>query len=177
MSSTWSASCRVPRFYIEDWTPSDVLAWTALMLRYFDPEGIEARGQLDNARLFTDLMEKFPADYMAMFEDLRWINDPEALTYIPPESASGIYAAASAVPAMTTAGVADMGAAAGRIIAMRDAVDENLKEINAFVKWAATPGPYPETKPGPAIRLSTPAPRWDSPCRRSSWKAPSTPPT
>ena len=71
-------------FIPEFWTPEDILAWMALMMRSFDPEGApgEAQGQLENAGLYQDLQTRFPNDYDAMFEDLRWMNDPSALAYI-----------------------------------------------------------------------------------------------
>ncbi|MEZ4528089.1 MAG: penicillin acylase family protein [Desulfobacterales bacterium] len=73
-------------FSPEDWTVSDVLAWTATMLRNNDPEGHpnDKRDQIDNAALAAELMAKFGQEMgMSMFNDLRWVNDPQAQTYIP----------------------------------------------------------------------------------------------
>ncbi|MFO7558971.1 MAG: penicillin acylase family protein [Desulfobacterales bacterium] len=64
-----------------DWNNGDVLAWIAMLLRNFDPEALDT-GQMDNAALYQDLVARFGPYGPAMFQDLRWINDPEAQTYI-----------------------------------------------------------------------------------------------
>lgn len=74
-------------FVPEEWTPTDVLAWTTTMLRFFDGEAT-GRGQIDNLALLQTLMTNFPEDYLAMFQDLRWQNDPDAVTYIAKNSAT-----------------------------------------------------------------------------------------
>ncbi|WP_139786660.1 penicillin acylase family protein, partial [Desulfamplus magnetovallimortis] len=68
-------------FVPEPWTPTDILAWATNMLRFFDGEATE-RGQIDNLALFQDLATRFPEDYLAMFEDMRWRDDPDSVTYI-----------------------------------------------------------------------------------------------
>ncbi len=68
-------------FVPEDWTPTDVLAWATNMLRAFDGEAT-AQGQLENLALFQKLKMQFPNDYLSMFQDLRWQDDPDAVTYI-----------------------------------------------------------------------------------------------
>ena len=68
---------------LEDWTYKDVLAWASVMMRNFDPEA-QSQGQIDNAALYQGLVAAYGAEQgTRMFEDLRWINDPDALTYIP----------------------------------------------------------------------------------------------
>jgi len=68
---------------LEDWTYKDVLAWASLMMRNFDPEA-QTQGQIDNAALYQGLVTTYgTTDGPRMFEDLRWVNDPDALTYIP----------------------------------------------------------------------------------------------
>ena len=42
----------------EEWTVEQILAWTALMQRNFDPEALET-GQLDNAELLSRLSYRF----------------------------------------------------------------------------------------------------------------------
>ena len=69
------------KFIPEDRTPLDILAWLAAFQRDFDPEATKP-DQIDNAALYNNLMEKFPNNYQGMFDDLRFINDPEALTFI-----------------------------------------------------------------------------------------------
>ncbi len=55
-----------------------------LHLRGFDPEGqVGPTGQLDNAGLVQALGAAYPTEYGLMFQDLRWINDPDAQTMIP----------------------------------------------------------------------------------------------
>lgn len=124
-------------FVPEDWTATDVLAWTALMLRNFDPEGIESHGQLDNAQLLNELMAKYPADFMTMFGDLRWTNDPDALTYIPDDAAQAMLATAGDAAAQGPSSVTGMAEAIRQISGMRDTVEENLKKVNANVKMGS----------------------------------------
>lgn len=64
-----------------DWTVQDVLGWMVTMLRFFDGEGT-SRGQIDNYALYQELAAKFPQSFEAMFQDLRWTDDPDAVTYI-----------------------------------------------------------------------------------------------
>ena len=71
------------RLFPAPWQPTHILAWQSLMLRKFDCEAT-SRGQLDNAVLYQKLLTKFGQEGAAMFHDLRWINDPLALTYIDP---------------------------------------------------------------------------------------------
>ena len=40
-------------------------------------------GQLDNAAMVQALMGAYGGEALAMFTDLRWFNDPAALTMIP----------------------------------------------------------------------------------------------
>ena len=68
---------------LEDWTYKDVLAWASLMLRNFDPEA-QKTGQIDNVALYQGLVAAYGVTQgPRMFEDLRWLNDYDALTYIP----------------------------------------------------------------------------------------------
>ena len=72
----------------QDWEVEDVLAWLALLQRSFDPEAL-GQTQIENAALYQTLLTYHPPyDGLAMFEDLRWLNDPDALTYIPEEGAA-----------------------------------------------------------------------------------------
>ncbi|OQX22416.1 MAG: hypothetical protein BWK80_30565 [Desulfobacteraceae bacterium IS3] len=125
------------KFSPEDWTCSDLLAWTALMLRNFDSEGYEAQGQIDNAVLFAELATKFPNDFQAMFEDLRWVSDPDALTYIPKSENASRKADTespiiSKISAKTASMLPDLTSAAADMAETRSQVRENLKKINAY---------------------------------------------
>jgi len=68
------------------WTVKDVLAWSALLQRQFDPEALE-RGQIENAELANALTSQYTTTtpYGAvgelMLNDLRW-QDSNAETYI-----------------------------------------------------------------------------------------------
>jgi len=68
-------------FVPADWTVVDVLGWAVNMLRFFDGEAT-GQAQIDNFALFQELGAKFPQSYQMMFQDLRWTNDPDAVTYI-----------------------------------------------------------------------------------------------
>ena len=85
-------------FAPEAWTPEDILAWTSLMLRQFDPEAMK-QGQLGNAALMQYLTTVFGATQgYLMFNDLRWTNDPAAQTYIPADAEDTALAAAVSQP-------------------------------------------------------------------------------
>lgn len=77
-----AAKLGLPVLVPAPWTPEDVMAWQAMMLRNFDPEA-QKQGQLKNAALLQYLTGVYgPAQGMAMFNDLRWTSDPAATTYI-----------------------------------------------------------------------------------------------
>jgi penicillin amidase len=69
----------------EPWTPTDILAWYAILQRNFDPEALDT-GQLDNLGLIQYLQQIAADENQAwgMFEDLRWTNDADAATYFDP---------------------------------------------------------------------------------------------
>ncbi len=64
------------------WTVNDALAYTAIFFRNFDPEALKT-GQLDNGVLAQTLAAVYGQSGLAMFQDLRWLNDPSAQTMIP----------------------------------------------------------------------------------------------
>jgi len=124
-------------FMPEDWTYKDVLAWAALMMRNFDVEA-QKMGQIDNAALYQGLMTLYPTTGAGMFEDLRWINDPDALTYIPKgigplESKEKAPSALMENPPV----IPDVRGVAKSMAAMRLRIDENLKKINAYIKMGS----------------------------------------
>lgn len=80
-----------------DWTVVDVLAWASLLQRNFDPEALDT-GQLDNAVLLQRLTARYGAEGAAMFQDLRWLNDPSAQTMIPAGGGQAQAAEAPSVP-------------------------------------------------------------------------------
>ncbi len=122
-------------FVPADWTVTDVLAWISLLLRNFDPEA-QATGQLDNAMLFQHLAAAYPAEYAAMFGDLRWINDPSAPTMIP--HATTAATAQAARPHLPDPGAfPDLGGAATRIRSRHDDARAKMEKLNAYVKMGS----------------------------------------
>ena len=126
-------------FMPEDWTYKDVLAWAALMMRNFDVEA-QKMGQIDNAALYQGLMTLYPTTGAGMFEDLRWINDPDALTYIP--SLGGVKFAESKEKVLSPLienppVIPDVREVAKSMAEMRSRIDENLKKINAYIKMGS----------------------------------------
>ncbi|SHI53418.1 penicillin amidase [Desulfatibacillum alkenivorans DSM 16219] len=121
------------------WDELDILAWGATMQRNFDPEGRGLTGQIDNMSLWAELETNYGTlQGWGMFEDLRWVNDPDALTYIP----APVVPAASTKSAPESPGYMDMDpdAAAALAQSMRERQEnniENLKAINAYVKMGS----------------------------------------
>ncbi|WP_022667359.1 penicillin acylase family protein [Desulfospira joergensenii] len=159
----------------EKWTCKDILAWTALMQRNFDPEALDT-AQIDNAALFQTLIQTYgPAKGAGMFNDLRWTNDPESQTYIVdgPASVPGRGRALEKTLERTGPGLsrteydaAVIAGAADKIKQRRKKVVEKLKEINAFIKmgsyaWAVS-GEHTDTGnpmiySGPQMGFSVPS--------------------
>ena len=126
---------------LEDWTYKDVLAWAALMSRNFDCEG-QKTGQIDNAALYQGLVAIYGATQgTRMFEDLRWVNDPDALTYIPkPIKVSRAQKSGERTlsPLMENPpSFPDLREVAKSMAETQSQIDENLKKINAYVKMGS----------------------------------------
>ena len=127
---------------LEDWTYKDVLAWASLMMRNFDPEA-QTTGQIDNAALYQGLVAAYGTTQgPRMFEDLRWVNDPDALTYIPkplrvPMALVQSKGALSPLMDNPPSFSADMSQVAKSMAEQRSEIDENLKKINAYVKMGS----------------------------------------
>lgn len=126
---------------LENWTYKDVLAWSSLMLRNFDPEALRT-GKIENAALYQALVTAYGTTQgPRMFEDLRWLNDPDALTYIPKpikvplavEPKEEIQTALMKDPPSFP----DMTEVAKRLAETNAEIDENLKKINAYVKMGS----------------------------------------
>jgi len=157
-----------PPYVQEDWTTSDVLAWLALLQRNFDSEAL-GDDQIQNAAFYQELEDKFPNDYQGMFDDLRWTNDPEALTYIPGNgtTASTLAKKAGLLPEkMRSSDIPDLRHTAKKMADIRNQVVENLKKINAYVKmgsyaWAVagdkTSSGNPMIYSGPQMGFSAPS--------------------
>ncbi len=154
----------------QHWTVYDVLAWMALMQREFDPEALST-GQLDNEVLIETLQATFPKDYLAMFQDLRWLNDPSALTYIPaPQGAVAPQVNEQAITNRLAdqqqALPPDLRAQALSVHNTIQGVLDNLKKINAYVHmgsyaWAVAGSKTADGNPiiysGPQMGFSVPS--------------------
>ncbi|MEK6535522.1 MAG: penicillin acylase family protein, partial [Thermodesulfobacteriota bacterium] len=106
-----------------------------------------------------------------MFEDLRWVNDPDALTYIhkPIRVAKAIEEPTEEIrtPLMENPpSFPDMREVAKSMAEQRSEIDENLKKINAYVKmgsyaWAIkgskTASGNPMLYSGPQMGFSVPS--------------------
>jgi penicillin amidase len=126
---------------LEDWTYKDVLAWASLMMRSFDCEA-QTQGQIDNAALYQGLVAAYgAAQGTEMFEDLRWVNDPDALTYIPKPlmvSRAQLSTEGIMTPLMENPpSLPDLSEVAKSMAETRSQIDENLKKINAYVKMGS----------------------------------------
>ena len=155
------------------WTEEDILAWVTLLLRDFDCEALEF-GQIQNAALFQQLTGKYglQAGY-GMFNDLRWLNDPNALTYIPaavPKAmmmeAPALAAPSASVQAPSIQTPADFEGAYEDLDTQKDTRINNLKKINAFVKmgsyaWSISGKKTKDGKPiiysGPQMGFTVPS--------------------
>jgi len=136
----------------DQWTPEDILAWEAALLRQFDP-GAQSRGQLDNARLIGYLQTAFGNNLgMQMFNDLRWKNDADAQTYIPEANTNTAEAAEAAnQSAAEPRKIANTQSDSNKVARasmnpqkMGDAADDlwtervdTLKQINAYVQMGS----------------------------------------
>ncbi|MEA3333268.1 MAG: penicillin acylase family protein, partial [Pseudomonadota bacterium] len=137
-------------FVPEDWSYVDVLAWATNMLRFFDCEAT-GQGQLDNFALYQGLAARFPADFQMMFQDLRWTDDPDAVTYIADETMmASTLPKNSLQPTKSTKATAtiqpqlkniqtshDFKKIAAEMKETREEIVANLKEINAYVKMGS----------------------------------------
>ncbi|MCJ7752958.1 MAG: penicillin acylase family protein, partial [Thermoanaerobaculales bacterium] len=150
-------------------TVNDILGWIVTLTRYFDPEGDFASdnfGQLDNYTLFQTLAAVYPAEYLAMFSDLRWINDADALTYIPSEGTKFGAVPTVRFPALKGSNIPDLSGATTRIRERATEINDNLEALNARVRmgsyaWAVsgdkTASGNPIIYSGPQMGFETPS--------------------
>lgn len=158
-----------PDVILKSWTVEDVLAWTSLMLRNFDPEA-QKLGQLDNADLIQTLAGMYPDQnqYVTMFNDLRWANDPDALTYIAPGAQGSAVRTPMTLPTQieTIGRMPPVGPALQQLEFLYRQVDANLNKIGAKIKmgsyaWAVagdkTATGNPMVYSGPQMGFMTPS--------------------
>jgi penicillin amidase len=166
------------------WSVYDLLAWTVILQRQFDPEALEVdHGQLENIQLLGRLMAKYPTDISEllgqnpgttllghlMFKDLRWSDDPDAQTYILDEDVPDEWkfsqkrSKQSAVSSLTQ--IPDYSQTINQLQHFRRKVKNNLEKINANVKmgsyaWVVGPEKTRDGKPilyaGPQMGFNSP---------------------
>ncbi len=149
-------------FYPAPWTVTDVMAWVATLQRNFDPEGRGGTGQLDNAAMLQAFAAVYPGEYLAMFQDLRWRNDPDAITYVH----DGTRDTKLSLPHVKATSFPDLRDVAPRLHRRFEQRIADLKKINAFVKmgsyaWVVSPektaSGHPIVYSGPQMGFSTPS--------------------
>ncbi len=128
------AGSRTARSCRSTFTVNDILAWLRALQRNFDPEGRPGRlGQLDNAAMVQTLVGGLWPDQphaACMFSDLRWINDPSALTYIPSGSKSAVDQTLDPALAARIAAIPSIGG--DRTDSRHDPrYNEQMEELNA----------------------------------------------
>jgi penicillin amidase len=128
---------------LRKWTVVDLFGWLTVLQRNFDGEGTSQQ-EVRNAALYQDLAARFPDDYIGMFEDLRWLDDPDALTYVPAGGGDKLAPMTAASRSLSMAPVRpapgalpDLRQTADRMKAVEDEVVERLKSINAYVKMGS----------------------------------------
>ena len=149
----------------EPFTVADVLGWTAMFFRGFDPEALNM-AQLDNGILVQTLLAAYgdpdPNVALAMFADLRWINDPSAQTMIPGGAKS---TASPQLPTVDVSAYPDLRPAA-RIRSRVEAYQQQMEELNIRASfgsyaWAIsgdkTASGNPILYSGPQMGFSTPS--------------------
>jgi penicillin amidase len=122
------------------WDTNDVLAWMTLMGRFFDGEGDWVNNdpaQPENFLLVQTLGAVYGAEGQAMFGDLRWVNDPSALTVVPSNGAKAETGTQFQAP--TVEGV-DLDALNDAITDMRarnDRIRQLLEDVGAAVDFGS----------------------------------------
>ena len=152
----------------EAFAVNDVLGILTLLQRQNDPNGEAPRGQLENAVLAPTLGAVYGQEGLAMFQDLRWFNDPSAQTMIPaPAAAKGARAEAPRLPAIEADTFPDLRQAAEEIRTRFETRQHVLDTIGASLKlgsyaWAIsgdkTATGNPMTIHTIALRISIQAP-------------------
>ncbi len=153
----------------QPFTINDIMGIVKLQLREFDPEGqleVLGRGQLDNAVLAQTLGAVYGLEGLAMFQDLRWFNDPSALTYIPTAGKALSFEPPGLEMAEEIASMPKMANPAAEIRNRADRIIEQMETLGVRPKmgsyaWAIsgerTDTGNPMLYSGPQMGFSTPA--------------------
>jgi penicillin amidase len=152
------------------WEVNDVLAWVVVVTRFFDPEGDVVFGdnaQIHNLVLFQTLQFVYGAQGQAMFGDLRWVNDPTALTYIPGAASAKSAAVPEMVfPSLDGIDLAAISEAAENMRARNERLARLIEDVGANVQmgsyaWAVsgdrTASGNPTLYSGPQMGFDAPA--------------------
>lgn len=127
-------------FFPAPWSVIDVMALQVTLLRNFDAEAL-ATFQFDNAVLLTELLDAHPRDGQAMFDDLRWINDPSAPTMIPaseiPTTMAAEDVASPPVPVEGQYRIPNLRALRDSIAGLFEGSAAALEAINGRVKMGS----------------------------------------
>jgi len=119
----------------EPFAVNDVLGILTLLQRQNDPNGEAPRGQLENAVLAPTLAAVYGQEGLAMFQDLRWFNDPSAQTMIPaPAPAKGAIVNTPQLPTIEADTFPDLRQAAEEIRTRFETRQHVLKTIGASLK-------------------------------------------
>jgi len=149
------------------WEPEDVLAWLALMARSFDGEGDWIRNAPAQPENFL-LIQTLGAVYggQAMFGDLRWINDPTALTVVPSNGAKAEKRTQFQTPTLKGVDLAALRDAVADMRTRNERILQLLKDVGADVDFGSyawslsgkkTASGNPMLYSGPQMGFSAPA--------------------
>jgi len=151
------------------WEPEDVLAWLALMARSFDGEGDwirNAPAQPENFLLIQTLGAVYGLEGQAMFGDLRWVNDPAALTQVPSNGAKAEKRTQFQAPALNGVDLAALRDAVADMRGRNERILQLLKDVGADVDFGSyawslsgkkTASGNPMLYSGPQMGFSAPA--------------------
>ena len=119
---------------IQDWTYKDLMAWGVLLQRNFDAMDY-AIGQSENAALVENLIAGYGAAAMQMFNDLTYLNDPDAPTMIPGTPSKTISLPSTSLESFRMSN--DFNALASDLRGRQERIDDFLTSINAKVKMGS----------------------------------------
>jgi penicillin amidase len=118
----------------EPFSVNDILGIMTLLQRQNDPNGEAPRGQLENAVLGQTLAAVYGMEGMAMFQDLRWFNDPSAQTMIPAPFKKGTIFDRSQLPQIDADTFPDLRQAAEEIRERFETRQQALDTIGASLR-------------------------------------------
>jgi penicillin amidase len=122
------------------WVVEDVLAWMTLLGRSFDGEGDWLRNdpaQPENYGLLLALGYVYGLEGQAMFGDLRWVNDPSALTIIPSDAKASSEISRFKAPELDGVDLDAVREAITDMRTRRERLVEFLDTINADVDFGS----------------------------------------